>query len=112
MNEYNLITILGPTATGKTTVAANLANRMGGEVISADSRQVYRGMDIGTGKDLDDYVVDGKTVVNVAFLLFIRYSAELACLFNISDPIASTTNIITFLYFFDNSLSNILSDAI
>ncbi|MCF8360621.1 MAG: tRNA (adenosine(37)-N6)-dimethylallyltransferase MiaA [Prolixibacteraceae bacterium] len=62
MNEYNLITILGPTATGKTTVAANMANRMDGEIISADSRQVYRDMDIGTGKDLDDYVVDGKTV--------------------------------------------------
>jgi len=55
-----LITILGPTATGKTSVAAGLAARIGGEVISADSRQVYRGMDLGTGKDLDDYIVDGK----------------------------------------------------
>ncbi|MEE4255749.1 MAG: tRNA (adenosine(37)-N6)-dimethylallyltransferase MiaA [Bacteroidales bacterium] len=57
-----LITILGPTATGKTLVAAGLAARIGGEVISADSRQVYRGMDIGTGKDLADYIVDGKPV--------------------------------------------------
>lgn len=50
-----MITILGPTATGKTSVAAALARRIGGEIISADSRQVYRRMDIGTGKDLRDY---------------------------------------------------------
>lgn len=55
--KKKLITILGPTASGKTTLAAHLAARMGGEIISADSRQVYRGMDIGTGKDLADYVV-------------------------------------------------------
>ena len=52
-----MITILGPTASGKTPVAARLAAEIGGEVISADSRQVYRRMDIGTGKDLADYVV-------------------------------------------------------
>lgn len=50
-----MITILGPTASGKTPLAAALARRVGGEIISADSRQVYRRMDIGTGKDLDDY---------------------------------------------------------
>ncbi|MBO5467806.1 MAG: tRNA (adenosine(37)-N6)-dimethylallyltransferase MiaA [Prevotella sp.] len=50
-----MITILGPTASGKTPFAAALARRIGGEIISADSRQVYRRMDIGTGKDLDDY---------------------------------------------------------
>jgi tRNA dimethylallyltransferase len=55
----NLITILGPTASGKTRLAATLAHKIGGEVISADSRQVYRGMDLGTGKDLYDYMVDG-----------------------------------------------------
>lgn len=54
-----LIVILGPTATGKTTLAANLAHSISGEVISADSRQVYRGMDIGTGKDLADFEVNG-----------------------------------------------------
>ena len=59
---YDLITILGPTASGKTRLAARLADSIGGEIISADSRQVYRGMDIGTGKDLSDYVVDGRTV--------------------------------------------------
>ena len=58
----NLITILGPTATGKTKLAAALAAMIGGEIISADSRQVYRGMDIGTGKDLGDYIYNGITV--------------------------------------------------
>lgn len=56
---YNLITILGPTATGKTGLAAHLASKINGEIISADSRQVYRGMDLGTGKDYADYFVDG-----------------------------------------------------
>lgn len=59
---FPLITILGPTACGKTTLACQLAWRTGGEVISADSRQVYRGMDIGTGKDLADYTVHGTPV--------------------------------------------------
>ena len=54
-----MITILGPTASGKTPLAAALAYEIGGEIISADSRQVYRRMDIGTGKDLDDYTVQG-----------------------------------------------------
>ncbi len=57
-----MITIIGPTASGKTALAAALAERIGGEVISADSRQVYRRMDIGTGKDLADYVVNGRKV--------------------------------------------------
>lgn len=57
-----LITILGPTATGKTALAAEVAYRVGGEVISADSRQVFRGMDIGTGKDLADYQLHGTVV--------------------------------------------------
>lgn len=54
---YNLITILGPTASGKTAFAAQLAYRINGEVISADSRQVYRNMNLGTGKDYSDYRV-------------------------------------------------------
>lgn len=58
----NLITILGPTATGKTSLAARLAAKFNGEIISADSRQVYRGMDLGTGKDLADYEVEGAAV--------------------------------------------------
>ncbi len=57
-----MITILGPTASGKTSLAAAFAYEIGGEIISADSRQVYRGMTIGTGKDLDDYSVNGHKI--------------------------------------------------
>jgi tRNA dimethylallyltransferase len=57
-----VIVILGPTASGKTQLATQLAHRIGGEIISADSRQVYRGMSIGTGKDLQEYVVKGQAV--------------------------------------------------
>lgn len=60
--NYDLITILGPTASGKTPLAAALAHRLDTEIISADSRQVYRRMDLGTGKDLADYVVGGHPV--------------------------------------------------
>jgi len=60
--KYDLITILGPTASGKTPLAAALADKLGTEIISGDSRQVYRRMDLGTGKDLADYVVDGRPV--------------------------------------------------
>jgi tRNA dimethylallyltransferase len=62
MNKYDLITILGPTASGKTPLAAALAHRLHAEIISADSRQVYRRMDLGTGKDLADYSVDGEPI--------------------------------------------------
>ena len=63
MNNYDLITILGPTACGKTSAAVALAAEVDGEIISADSRQVYRRMDIGTGKDLDEYQLsDGRQV--------------------------------------------------
>ena len=62
MRNFDLITILGPTACGKTKLAVALADRIGGEILSADSRQVYRGMDIGTGKDLADYRVGDRTV--------------------------------------------------
>jgi len=58
MSAFDLITILGPTACGKTSLAVRLADRLGSAVISADSRQVYRRMDIGTGKDKADYVLD------------------------------------------------------
>ena len=60
--DKRMITILGPTASGKTDLAAHLATRLNAEIISADSRQVYRGMDIGTGKDLADYTVEGHAV--------------------------------------------------
>ena len=60
----SLITILGPTASGKTELACALAYEIDGEIISADSRQVYRGMDIGTGKDIDEYNVNGQLIPN------------------------------------------------
>ena len=54
ISDENLLVILGPTATGKTQLTVQLAYKLGGEIISADSRQVYQGMDIGTGKDLNE----------------------------------------------------------
>ena len=60
MGEYNCIVVLGPTAVGKTYIGVQLAGHFGGEVISADSRQTYKGLDIGSGKDLKDYVYNGK----------------------------------------------------
>lgn len=62
MPDYDLITILGPTASGKTPFAAALAAELQTEIISADSRQIYRSMDLGTGKDLADYTVNGKQI--------------------------------------------------
>ena len=60
--KYDMVTILGPTASGKTEVAANLAYMLGGEVISADSRQIYRNMDIGTGKDIEEYRINDHNI--------------------------------------------------
>ncbi|MGM0666735.1 MAG: tRNA (adenosine(37)-N6)-dimethylallyltransferase MiaA [Bacteroidota bacterium] len=60
--SYDMIIITGPTASGKTGFAALLASTLGAEIISADSRQVYRGMDIGTGKDYEDYIVNGRQI--------------------------------------------------
>lgn len=60
--RFNLIVVLGPTASGKTGLAVRLARRIGGEILSADSRQVYRGMDLGTGKDLSEYGREGEAV--------------------------------------------------
>jgi tRNA dimethylallyltransferase len=65
-SKFDMVTILGPTASGKTEVAVNLALKLGGEVISADSRQIYREMDLGTGKDIEEYCVNG---VNVPYHL-------------------------------------------
>ena len=57
-----MITLLGPTASGKTSLAVHLAYELGGEILSADSRQLYKGMDIGTGKDLDEYILHGRRI--------------------------------------------------
>ncbi|HPJ59830.1 MAG TPA: tRNA (adenosine(37)-N6)-dimethylallyltransferase MiaA [Bacteroidales bacterium] len=62
MPEYDLVVITGPTASGKTSLAVAVAAATGGEIISADSRQVYRGMDLGTGKDYDDYLAGERRI--------------------------------------------------
>ena len=62
MPDYDMIAILGPTASGKTPFAAALAADLDTEIISADSRQIYRGMDLGTGKDLEDYTINGQQI--------------------------------------------------
>ncbi|MDY0102662.1 MAG: tRNA (adenosine(37)-N6)-dimethylallyltransferase MiaA [Lentimicrobium sp.] len=80
MKEKNMIVILGPTASGKTRIAALVANQLGGEIISADSRQIYRGMDLGTGKDIIDYTVDGKVVPH--HLIDIRNAGERYSIFD------------------------------
>jgi tRNA dimethylallyltransferase len=58
ISDYDLLVVTGPTASGKTSLAVTVGKMIGGEIISADSRQVYRGMNLGTGKDYDDYLVD------------------------------------------------------
>ena len=60
--KYNSVIILGPTAVGKTSIGVALAHQFNGEIISADSRQTYRHLDIGSGKDLDEYTVDGTPI--------------------------------------------------
>lgn len=79
-NTPQLITIIGPTASGKTAFAAQLASVLDGEIISGDSRQIYRGMDIGTGKDLSDYSVGDKSIPY--HLIDIRDAGEKYTLFN------------------------------
>ncbi|MGD1008440.1 MAG: tRNA (adenosine(37)-N6)-dimethylallyltransferase MiaA [Ignavibacteriaceae bacterium] len=91
-----LITILGPTATGKTKLAAKLAFHFNGEIISADSRQVYRGMDIGTGKDLNDYNVNGN---------IIKYH-----LIDIVDP-QDEFNLFLFKKYFNESFMKIIEEG-
>lgn len=79
----DLITIIGPTASGKTTFAATLANRVDGEIISGDSRQVYRSMDIGTGKDLKDYIVENNVIKH--HLIDIREPGDKYTLYNFQE---------------------------
>lgn len=62
MDQHNLIIILGATASGKTKLAVSVAEALNGEIISADSRQIFKRMDIGTGKDLQEYHINGKTI--------------------------------------------------
>ena len=60
--KNKLVVILGPTASGKTSFAVKLADKTNSEIISADSRQIYKGMDIGTGKDLSEYIIKNKHI--------------------------------------------------
>ena len=60
--SYNCVVILGPTAVGKTSIGVSVAHALDGEIISADSRQTYRRLDIGSGKDLCEYIIDGKQI--------------------------------------------------
>ncbi|MBS1231997.1 MAG: miaA 2 [Bacteroidetes bacterium] len=62
LSPYDLLVVTGPTASGKTSLAVALADLLGGEIISADSRQVYRGMDLGTGKDYNEYLISGRRI--------------------------------------------------
>ncbi len=89
-----MITILGPTATGKTQLAAHIAYELNGEIISADSRQVYRHMNIGTGKDLDDYIVND---TNIPYHLI-----------DIVEP-GYEYNVFEFKRNFQNSFNNIIN---
>ena len=90
LDKYRLTVVLGPTASGKTRYAVRLAGEAGAEIISADSRQIYRGMDIGTGKDLDEYVYGGRPVpyhlidivdAGVRYDIF-RYQRDFAAAYN------------------------------
>lgn len=62
MNEYNAVVLLGPTAVGKTSLGVSIADRYGWDIISADSRQVYKGLDLGSGKDIEDYTLGDRTI--------------------------------------------------
>ena len=86
----DLITILGPTASGKTPFAVNLAHELGGEIISGDSRQLYRHMDIGTGKDLKEYII-GDSFIN-HHLIDIRDPGEKYSLFNFMEDFHAAYN--------------------
>lgn len=90
LDKYRLTVVLGPTASGKTRYAVRMAGEAGAEIISADSRQIYRGMDIGTGKDLDEYVYEGRPVpyhlidivdAGVRYDIF-RYQRDFAAAYN------------------------------
>lgn len=90
LDKYRLTVVLGPTASGKTRYAVRMAGEAGAEIISADSRQIYRGMDIGTGKDLDEYMYGGRPVpyhlidivdAGVRYDIF-RYQRDFAAAYN------------------------------
>lgn len=87
-----MLTILGPTACGKTALAVAVADRLNGEIISADSRQVFRGMDIGTGKDLDEYNLEGRSIP--CHLIDIRDAGEEYNLYQFQNDFINAYNAI------------------
>lgn len=87
-----MLTILGPTACGKTALAVAVADRLNGEIISADSRQVFRGMDIGTGKDLDEYNLEGRSIP--CHLIDIRDAGEEYNLYQFQNDFINAYNTI------------------
>ncbi len=87
-----LLTILGPTACGKTALAVAVADRLDGEIIRADSRQVFRGMDIGTGKDLDEYCLEGHSIP--CHLIDIRDAGEEYNLYQFQNDFIAAYNAI------------------
>jgi tRNA dimethylallyltransferase len=81
--QYDMLVVTGVTATGKTDIAAHMANELNGEIISADSRQVFKGMTIGTGKDLDDYIINNKQIP--FHLIDIKEPGETYSVFNFQN---------------------------
>ena len=61
-DKHNILTIVGPTACDKTSLAVRVADKLNGEIISGDSRQIYRGMTLGTGKDIEEYNINGRNI--------------------------------------------------
>lgn len=90
--NYDLLVVTGVTATGKTSLASHLAKEIEGEVISADSRQVFKGMSIGTGKDLGDYIVNGRKIPY--HLIDIRTPGETYSVFNFQNDFREVFNAI------------------
>lgn len=93
MDKYDLVTIIGPTASGKTSLACLLAYETDSEIISGDSRQIYRSMDLGTGKDLADYIVNKKQIPY--HLIDIRNAGEKYNIFEYQQDFYSTYKNIT-----------------
>lgn len=88
--QYDMLIVTGITATGKTTLAAHTAAQLNGEIISADSRQVFRRMSLGTGKDLDDYIIEGKKIPY--HLIDIREPGETYSVFNFQQDFLKAYN--------------------
>ena len=114
-SSTDLLVILGPTATGKTKLAVQLADKLNGEIISADSRQVYRSMDIGTGKDLNEYKLNGNIIpyhlIDIAEPIEEYNVAKFQKDFNSVFSLDSSIVFLNFLQYVFNSLNNSFSST-